>query len=168
MRRAAASQPAHRKGRGRNRRGEGARLRADILTAATGLLDRGGERALTLRAVAREAGVTAPSIYLHFPGRPAILLAVVHAAFAELARRIEAAVTDADAPQRLYAAGHSTSTNPRADTIALWLGLHGLAHQQTVIRALPWPAGLMPHLVASLAHLTPNHTPDQTPRRSTP
>ncbi len=214
MLRAAASQPAHRKGRGRNRRGEGARLRADILTAATGLLDQGGERALTLRAVAREAGVTAPSIYLHFPGRPAILLAVVHEAFAELARRIEAAVTGADARQRLYAAGHayldfaaahprryhamfgfacrpidldalvlrifaraltdsaaaghSTSTNPRADTVALWLGLHGLAHQQTVIRALPWPAGLMPHLVASLAHLTPNHTPDQTPRRSTP
>ncbi|WSA29772.1 TetR/AcrR family transcriptional regulator [Streptosporangium sp. NBC_01755] len=175
------------------------------MTAATGLLDRGGERAVTLRAVAREAGIATSSIYPHFPDQPALLLAVVAAAFADLARRLEAAITDDDAPQRLYAAGHayldfaaahprryramfgstrppidldalilrlladlltdcaaaghSTSTDPGADTIALWLGLHGLAHQHTVTRTFSWTAQLVPHVVASLAHLTPNRPP---------
>ncbi|WP_250213248.1 TetR/AcrR family transcriptional regulator [Acrocarpospora catenulata] len=189
-------------------------MQADILTAATGLLDRDGERAVTLRAVAREAGITAPSIYLHFPDQPALLLAVVRAAFAELARRLEAAAVGEDPRQRLYAAGHayldfaaahprryramfdaacrpidldarilrlfiglltdcadaghSTSTNPSADTIALWLGLHGLAHQQSVIPGFPWTTELVPRVVASLAHLTPNHPPDPILRRSPP
>lgn len=186
----------------RNRRGEGTHLRADILTAATGLLDWGGERAVTLRAVAREAGITTPSIYPHFPDRAAILHAVVSAAFAELAHRLATAVapTGEDAGQRLraachayldfadthprryramfdsgltnvlvprlfagvltdcVAAGHSASTDPVTDAVALWLGLHGLAHQRTVMRALPWSADLVPHVVASLAHIGPDRS----------
>lgn len=78
--------------RTRNRRGEGARLREDILAAAAGLIDEGGtEEAVTLRAVARRAGITAPSIYPHFADRQAILLAVVEAAFADLAEALRAA-----------------------------------------------------------------------------
>jgi AcrR family transcriptional regulator len=188
-----------------NRRGEGACLRADILAAATRLLDRSDERALTLRAVAREAGIATPSIYLHFPDQQAILLAVVRAAFAELAQWIEAAVGET-ARQRLYAAcrtyldfagthpqryramfgpasspadldvsvlrlfagvlsdcvaaGYSASANPAADTIALWLGLHGLAHQRTVHIVFPWSADLVPNIVDSLAHIAPNRSPD--------
>jgi AcrR family transcriptional regulator len=180
----------------RNSRGAGVRLRADILAAATGLLDRDGERAVTLRAVAREAGIATPSIYPHFPDQPAVLRAVVHAAFAELLRRLGAAVATAAPAASLYAAGHayldfaiahprryramfglteldvlipqffagvltdcaaaghSASTDPAADAVALWLGLHGLAHQSTVIQTFPWSADLVPHVVAALAHLT--------------
>ncbi|WP_374213337.1 TetR family transcriptional regulator [Crossiella sp. SN42] len=43
-------------------------LRAEILAAAAGLINDGGdERAVTLRAVARRTGIAAPSIYLHAP-----------------------------------------------------------------------------------------------------
>lgn len=55
----------------RNRRGEGALLRTEILTAATELIEAGGdERAVTLRAVARRAGIAAPSIYRTSPTSP--------------------------------------------------------------------------------------------------
>ncbi|MFM2475436.1 TetR/AcrR family transcriptional regulator, partial [Burkholderia cenocepacia] len=67
-----------------NPRGEGARLRDEILRATDALLvDRPAER-LTLRAIAREAGITAPAIYRHFPDRDAIVRAVVDVAFEEL------------------------------------------------------------------------------------
>jgi AcrR family transcriptional regulator len=39
---------------------------------------------VTLRAVAREIGIAAPSIYAHFPDRAAIMLAVVSRVFDEL------------------------------------------------------------------------------------
>jgi len=78
--------------RERNRRGQGARLRTDIVAAAAELLDEAGnEQAVTLRAVARRIGIAAPSIYAHFPDRQAILLAVVQDAFAELTEALAAA-----------------------------------------------------------------------------
>lgn len=67
-----------------NPRGEGARLRDEILRATDALLvDRPAEQ-LTLRAIAREAGITAPAIYRHFADRDAIVRAVVDVAFADL------------------------------------------------------------------------------------
>src|SRR5882672_561962 len=71
--------------RARNRRGEGARLRDDIVAGAVALLDEtGDETAVTLRAVARRVGIAPPSIYRHFADQPSIMLAVVQQAFAEL------------------------------------------------------------------------------------
>ena len=82
--------------RTRNRRGEGARLRDDILAAATSLIDEvGTEEAVTLRAVARRAGIAAPSIYSHFADRQEILLAVVRDAFADLTDRLNDTVSTA-------------------------------------------------------------------------
>ncbi|MGA9870419.1 MAG: TetR/AcrR family transcriptional regulator [Rhodococcus sp. (in: high G+C Gram-positive bacteria)] len=73
------------KPRRRNARGDGQRLRAEILAAASEILDAtGNEQAVTLRAVARQAGIAAPSIYPHFPDAQAILQAVVVEAFASL------------------------------------------------------------------------------------
>ena len=78
--------------RERNRRGEGSKLRADILAAATALLERtGSEEAVTLRAVAREVGISAPSIYSHFPDREAIVAAIVDGAFGDFNAAIESA-----------------------------------------------------------------------------
>ncbi|WP_433796409.1 TetR/AcrR family transcriptional regulator [Actinoplanes sp. CA-252034] len=205
-------------GRTRNRRGDGGRLRTDIIAAAIDLLDEtGDEHAVTLRAVARRVGITAPSIYPHFTDRPTLMLAVVQTAFAELTDWLETAHRNAgDDPRRqlhalsaayldfaqarpqryrtmfggqfdptpgltgntltfedvaalgmqalqlftdalagCVAARQSTSTDPGADAVALWLGLHGLAHQRAVTHAFPWPADIAERLITSLAHLGP-------------
>ena len=76
--------------RHRNPRGQGARLTQDIVAGALALIERtGSAQAVTLRAVAREAGIAAPSIYAHFPDRDAILMAVVARIFDELTQAIE-------------------------------------------------------------------------------
>jgi AcrR family transcriptional regulator len=54
--------------RPRSRRGEGDQLKADVLDAVNRLpAERGSHEKLTMCAVAKEAGVAAPSSYLHFP-----------------------------------------------------------------------------------------------------
>ena len=76
--------------RHRNPRGQGARLTEDIVAGALALIERtGSAEAVTLRAVAREAGIAAPSIYAHFPDRDAVLMAVVVRIFQELTEAIE-------------------------------------------------------------------------------
>ncbi|MET1072143.1 MAG: TetR/AcrR family transcriptional regulator [Umezawaea sp.] len=80
-----------------NPRGQGAELRQEILDAAARLLTAavpGG--GVTLRAIAREAGIAAPSIYPHFADRDAILDAVVGRAFEQLGRAAEAAGAGAE------------------------------------------------------------------------
>lgn len=68
--------------RTRSRRGEGERLRAEILAAAGHLLaETGDEAKVSIRAVADAVGVTAPSIYLHFPDKDALILAVFEETF---------------------------------------------------------------------------------------
>jgi AcrR family transcriptional regulator len=89
----AASQPppAVRK-RQRNRRGEGARLRVELTEAAARLLESSGDaHSLTLTAVAREAGIAAPSIYRHFASRDELVEAVV----ADRFQRLDAALLEA-------------------------------------------------------------------------
>ncbi|ATL70401.1 TetR/AcrR family transcriptional regulator [Nocardia terpenica] len=201
--------------RARNPRGEGARLRDEIVEAAVALLDETGEDgAITLRSVARRAGIAAPSIYRHFPDQPAIMLAVVQNAFAELDEQLRAAlraageaprsrllavchgylefararparyrtmfggvwlpelnetsVTENDmaalgqttmrllatALEDCVAAGDADSTDPAADAVALWLGLHGLAHQRAVAPSFPWPPDIADRVITALAHLT--------------
>lgn len=76
--------------RTRNPRGEGARLRQDIVQVATELLDAGGSaESVSLRSVASRIGISPPSIYPHFASREAILHAVVQEAFAELKTEIQ-------------------------------------------------------------------------------
>jgi AcrR family transcriptional regulator len=179
--------------RQRNARGQGGRLREEIVRAALRLIDAGGAEAVTLRAVAREAGISAPSIYDHFDDLEQILGAVVGQCFVDLTTEIRAAgdgVTDpvqrleagcraylgygARHPQRYEllfsrerpsdaamgeaaassaaafatlqdsisdcaAHGRSASTDPFADAVALWSGLHGYARLHTTHSAFPWP-----------------------------
>jgi AcrR family transcriptional regulator len=101
---AAGGQPDRR--RRRNARGQGARLTEDIVTGALALIEQtGSAEAVTLRAVAREVGIAAPSIYPHFADREAILAAVVARVFDELAAAIKAATAAAgpDPVDRLVA-----------------------------------------------------------------
>lgn len=52
--------------------------------AARALLDEGSAGSVTLRAIARHAGVSAPAIYAHFANRDEIMQAIVAEAFDEL------------------------------------------------------------------------------------
>ena len=200
--------------RTRNRRGEGARLRDDIVAAAVGLLDEtGDEKAVTLRSVARRVGIAAPSIYRHFSDQPSIMLAVVAQELGELEARLRAEGEAAgdDPRARLFAvchayldyarehpgryrtmfggvwmpdveegplspaqvsalgegtltalgevvggcvdAGLAQSDDVAADAVALWLGLHGLAHQRAATVAFPWPPGIADRMITALARL---------------
>jgi AcrR family transcriptional regulator len=76
--------------RERNPRGQGTRLSEEIVDAASALLEETGrEESLSLRAVARRANITAPSIYAHFADREAILDAVIGRAFGEIIAAVE-------------------------------------------------------------------------------
>jgi AcrR family transcriptional regulator len=92
-----------------NPRGAGARLREELLDAATRLLDAGGrDAALTLRGVAREAGVAAPSVYPHFPDLDALVLELIRRHLADLAAAVRTAVDGAqDGEQALRRAAHA-------------------------------------------------------------
>ncbi|WP_346129142.1 TetR/AcrR family transcriptional regulator [Lentzea roselyniae] len=201
--------------RRRNRRGEGGKLREEIIAAAIALLDEGGdERAVTLRSVARKAGIAAPSIYAHFADQPSIMLAVVQQEMDRLAAALREADEKAgqDPRQRLFAVCNAyldvarqhpqryrimfgglwtpsvedtsitddeleslgaealtlladvlgacveagiahDSDDLYGDAVALWLGLHGLAHQRAVVRKMPGPADVAERLITALAHL---------------
>ncbi|MDE3204932.1 MAG: TetR/AcrR family transcriptional regulator [Acidobacteriota bacterium] len=91
--------------RPRNRRGEGSLLREDILAAATTILERThNEEAVTLRGIAREVGIAAPSIAPHFPDRTAIIDAVVSRELAVLLDMLRQAVaTESDPVKKLLA-----------------------------------------------------------------
>ena len=63
--------------RPRARKGEGERLRDEIIAAADQLLvETASEDAVSIRAVADAVGVTPPSIYRHFPDKESLLVAV--------------------------------------------------------------------------------------------
>ncbi len=71
--------------RPRNPRGQGERLREEILDAADALLAESGDaRQLSLRGVAKRAGIAATSIYLQFADVEQLKAAVVERAFTEL------------------------------------------------------------------------------------
>ena len=78
--------------RRRARRGEGDRLRVEILDAAERLLiAHGSPDDVSLRAVAAEVGVSAPAIYLHFADKDEVFFEVSARRFEELATLVEGA-----------------------------------------------------------------------------
>ena len=89
--------------RQRNPRGQGERLRDDIIEAASRLLADPAAPPLTLRAVAREVGVAATSVYLHFDDIDSLILATANHLFAELIRRQDE-IAETDPCQRVLAA----------------------------------------------------------------
>ena len=85
--------------RQRARRGEGDRLRGEILAAAEELLvETADESAVSIRAIADRVGVTAPSIYRHFADKDTLILSVVESVFGRLDEALEAAAADATDP----------------------------------------------------------------------
>jgi AcrR family transcriptional regulator len=85
--------------RQRAKRGEGDRLRDEILAATADLLDElGSADKVSTRAVAERVGCSSPSIYLHFPDKAALLYAVCEQQFEKLAEVIGAAIEGIDDP----------------------------------------------------------------------
>lgn len=66
-------------------------LRLALIEAAHALVDAGGERGLSIRALARSLGVSSAAPFRHFPDREALLSAVADQAGAELDLRVEEA-----------------------------------------------------------------------------
>jgi AcrR family transcriptional regulator len=85
--------------RTRAKRGEGERLREEILAAAERLLIKTGDvEAVSIRAVADAVGVTPPSIYLHFADKNELLWAVCERHFNVLDQVMERATAGIDDP----------------------------------------------------------------------
>lgn len=75
--------------RPRSPRGQGERLRREVLEAVNRVLARdGGEEKLTMRAIAREVGVAPPSIYLHFSDKADLVWAALSDKYDQLAIRM--------------------------------------------------------------------------------
>ncbi|MFJ3952709.1 WHG domain-containing protein [Streptomyces sp. Je 1-4] len=92
--------------RARNPRGQGERLREELLRATERLLEEvGSEDALSLRAVARAAGVAAPSIYRHFSDKTELVWATLEVSYERLAEAMAGAAAKAadDPVERLRA-----------------------------------------------------------------
>ena len=136
--------------RERNPQGEGGRLRDELIAAAGRLLAAGTDvDTVSLRGVAREAGVAAPSVYLHFASKDALLHAVIEEHFVALRRAIEqGSQTGNDAASRFlagclaycrYAADHPSSyrilfQTPRRDLKSSgFAGSEGAAAFQTLV-----------------------------------
>lgn len=100
---------AARRPRTRARKGEGDRLREEILDAADRLLlQAGSQESVSIRAVANATGVTPPSIYRHFTDKTALMLEVCGRHFARLDDVLEGAMEGITDPLlRLRARGRA-------------------------------------------------------------
>ena len=76
-------------------------LRAALLRAAMDVLEEGGEAELSLRAVARRAGVSPAAPYRHYADREALVSAVAAVGYRELAQRLAAAHPSPSTPEEL-------------------------------------------------------------------
>lgn len=117
--------------RGRNPRGQGERLRTEIIDAALRMLDElADDQALSLRAVAREVGIAATSVYIHFADRDALVLAALERCYSDLLR----AVDDAESAT----ADPVAALRARTTLLGAWSrehpGLYKVLHESTLIR----------------------------------
>ena len=102
--------------RQRNPRGQGERLRDEIIEAASRLLEDPTAQPLSLRSVARAVGVAATSVYLHFDDCDALVRAVTVRHFGDLVRLQD------------EAAAGLTDPRARVQATALAYCEFGLAH----------------------------------------
>ena len=70
----------------------------DVVAAARDVLEAEGPEAVTMRRIADELGIRAPSLYKHVPHKAALEVAIVIAGFEEVSAAFEAAVDGADDP----------------------------------------------------------------------
>jgi AcrR family transcriptional regulator len=90
-------------------RGQGERLREEIIDATERLLiEKGDQDAVSIRGVADAVGVTPPSIYLHFADKNELIFAVCERHFARFDAILqEARASETDPVQSLLACGRA-------------------------------------------------------------
>jgi AcrR family transcriptional regulator len=95
--------------RSRNPRGEGNRLREQLLEATTEILNEVGDASrVSVRAIASRAGVSPTALYLQFPDRDALVAAAVDAGFETFNAELTAAAAVPGTPgERMMAMGHA-------------------------------------------------------------
>ncbi|MFD7154354.1 TetR/AcrR family transcriptional regulator [Kribbella sp. NPDC059898] len=120
--------------RSRNRRGQGELLRREIIDAALRMLNElGDDEALSLRAVAREVGIAATSVYIHFTDRDELVFAALEQSTGDLLRDLEAAEASGgdDPVARLRARVLFLGTWSREH-----VGLYKVLHESTLNRRM--------------------------------
>ncbi len=85
--------------RERNQRGSGDRLKSEVIEAAMRILDHNPVSDLSLRMVAREAGIAAPSVYAHFPDAKTMIAEVGRECWRQLGAAISASTADLVSPR---------------------------------------------------------------------
>ena len=83
--------------RRRNQRGEGGLLKGEVIRAAMRILDRAPATELSLRMVAKEAGIAAPSIYPHFKDVKTLMTEIVRDCWRQLGGAMSQAAAGAGA-----------------------------------------------------------------------
>jgi AcrR family transcriptional regulator len=80
----------------------------EIIECARRILETEGQEALTMRRLADEIGIRAPSLYKHFPDKRAVEIALIEIGFAESAQAYDAAlaVEDGRSPLRRLASAY--------------------------------------------------------------
>ncbi len=145
-----------------NPRGQGALLRGELLDAASRLLERDGRDAvLTLRAVAREAGVAAPSVYPHFADLDELVIALVEHHLQGLAAAVGRAAlrAEGDPAGQLRAVAHAYVRWGLAHPGPYTVVFEGRALRQLTTeqeRAMTADSGLMASVVTLVAALPPS------------
>ncbi|WP_158277728.1 TetR/AcrR family transcriptional regulator [Pseudosporangium ferrugineum] len=79
---------------------------ADIKDAARRLLVTGGPTAISLRAIARDVGLTAPALYRYFDGLDALVLAIVSDLFEDLRTTVQDIAADHAGEEALTRIAH--------------------------------------------------------------
>src|SRR6202000_139958 len=112
-----------------NARGQGERLREEIISVAVRMLgDLADDEALSLRAVARAASISPTSGYLYFPDRDAPVAAAMHRCHAEMLK----AADDAGAAHQDPALGLRARILAQAAWVQEHPGLYKVMHEGKV------------------------------------
>jgi AcrR family transcriptional regulator len=135
-------------------------LRAALLDAALAIITRDGAAAVTLRGVARHAGVSAMAPYHHFADRAALVAAVAEAGFERLYTEKLAALAAAPAdPRSALVAGSRAYVafildNPELYRLMKGPELADRAAHPALAAAAAKPAAKLAALIAELGPLT--------------
>jgi AcrR family transcriptional regulator len=112
-----------------NARGQGERLREEIISAAVHILgDLADDEALSLRAVARAVSISPTSVYLYFPDRDALVVAAMERCHADMLN----AADEAEAAQQDLALGLRARILAQAAWVQHHPGVYKVMHESKV------------------------------------
>ncbi len=128
-----------------NARGQGERLREEIISAAVRMLgDLADDEALSMRAVARAVSISPTSVYLYFQDRDALVAAAMQRCHTEMLQ----AADDAEAAHQDPALGLRARILAQAAWMQEHPGLHKVMHESKV--GMPFKEVMFTRLTAAV------------------